>query len=305
MAPLSVRKAPHSPMATKTLKRALLSSRTFLKADATLILVCGRQPNAVSPGGRDLIMDYARKHLGKFQFFLAEKVFDLLGSDEVDLLSLEEHLLDYCDCVLLVLESESTFAELGAFAIKKSLAKNMLVINDVAFRNHHSFISLGPLAKVEKVSRFRPMIHVDLRSILRATPELVDRLSRIERRNNKRVSLDDAEKFRQLPSRTRMLFILDLISIFQPLARREIFDLLAYFYGENRFNIKLDLHLLEALGLAVTCKGYYLRNTDSQRLFFLYHGVDTMAVRSDVVNHYHKYARDRVQCLGKRGGTVA
>ena len=185
----TIKKKTQPPRAINAIKSALANSKTYLKKDANLVLACGRQPNPNHPGGRDRILEYANKHLDKFQFFIAESVFELFGRNDINLLSLEEKLLDFCDCVLVVLESESTYAELGAFAIKPKLAKNMLVINDIDFKTSQSFISLGPLARINKISRFRPVIHTDLKSILRVSTELSQRLLKIEKKYNKKYDL--------------------------------------------------------------------------------------------------------------------
>lgn len=289
---------PHR--AVEAIKSTLVRQTTFLKTDANLILACGKRPNPDSPTGRDRILAYAKSHLKKFQVFIAERVFELFHSEDIDLLSLEERLSDFCDCVLLVLESESTYAELGAFAIKKELVENMLVINDADFQTSHSFIKLGPLAKVDKVSRFKPVIHTDLKSILRAVPELVARLSVIERDYNRKVDLSDGEKFRQILPKIRMLFLLDLITFFQPISHKEIIRILTICYGEQAFEVKLELHLLDALGLTTTIDGYYLRPRDNQRLFLAYRGLNEISLRSDVLNHYHKYSRQRVEILKRK-----
>ena len=305
MAQATIRKASQPPKAVNAIKSVLGRSKTFLNTDATIVLACGKQPNPDYPGGRDHIIRYAEKHLKKFQFFIAEKIFELIGNTDIDLLLLEAHLLDFCDCILIVLESESTYAELGAFAIDEKLAENMLVINDSDFEACQSFISLGPLARINKISRFRPVIHTDLKSILRAVPDLERRLSKIEKKNMKSYPLTDFKEFQEeAPAKVRMLFLLDMITFFQPLKHKEIIELLKTYYGDHSFDIHLDLHLLNALGLTTMIEGYYLRPADNQRFFFAYHGLNEISVRSEVVNHYHKYSRERVSILKDRLGKL-
>jgi len=304
MAQTIIRKAPQPPKAVNAIKSVLVRSNTLLNTDATIILTCGKQPNIDYPGGRDNIIRYAKKYLKKFQFFMAEKVFELFGKTDIDLLSLEARLLDFCDCVLIVLESESTYAELGAFAIDKKLVKNMLVINNSDFEACSSFISLGPLAKINKISRFRPVIYTNLKSILRAVPELKQRLSKIEKKNRKRFPLKHFREFQKAPAKVRMLFLLDMITFFQPLKHKEIIEILKTYYGDHSFDIYLDLHLLNALGLTTMIEGYYMRPIDNQKLFFAYYGLNKVSVRSDVVNHYHKYSRERVSILKNKAGEL-
>lgn len=297
----AIKNNSQSPRAINAIKSAIVASKTYLKKDANLVLACGKKPNPNYPGGRDRILDYAKKHLDKFHFFIAESVFELFGkNDDIDLLKLEENLLDFCDCILVVLESESTYAELGAFAIKPKLAKNMLVINDLDFEESQSFISLGPLAKINKISRFRPVIYTDLKSILRVATELSQRLLKIEKKYNKRYNLKRFREFQKAPAKVRLLFLLDMITFFQPLTHKEIISILKTYYGDKKFKINLELHLLNALGLATTIEGYYIRPLDNQRLFFAYHGLNEISVRSDVINHYHKYSRERASILKRK-----
>jgi len=232
---------------------------------------------------------------------VAERIFELLAKAEKEnLLSIEERLSDFCDCLLIVLESESTYAELGAFAIKDKLAENMLVINDRQFRQGKSFISMGPLAKVDEVSRFRPTIYVDLSCILKAAPEISKRLKSVQRERGKGYNVNDAHSFAELTPKIRMLLLVDMITLFHPLTHRELIHVLKRVFGDGRFDITLDLRVLEALRLVRRIDEFYVRETADRRLFFRYPGLKQMRVRADVINHYHKYSRERVVALASK-----
>jgi len=173
-------------------------------------------------------------------------------------------------------------------------------VNDVCFRESTSFISLGPLAKINKKSRFAPVIHADLRSVLRSASELSRRLAVIERRNNRRIDITDGQEFTSIPAKVRMLFILDMITFFQPVTSKEIIRILSEYYPGSKISIGLELHMLQALGLVHALSEHYVRPLDDQRLFFGYYGIKEALVRSDIVNHYHKYAREKVKILRSR-----
>jgi len=291
----------HPSRAIDSFASVFAKSKVYLQADVMLILVCGKQADAVSPGGRDTILEYARKHLNTYEFFVAERIFELLAKAEKEnLLSIEERLSDFCDCLLIVLESESTYAELGAFAIKDKLAENMLVINDRQFRQGKSFISMGPLAKVDEVSRFRPTIYVDLSCILKAAPEISKRLKSVQRERGKGYNVNDAHSFAELTPKIRMLLLVDMITLFHPLTHRELIHVLKRVFGDGRFDITLDLRVLEALRLVRRIDEFYVRETADRRLFFRYPGLKQMRVRADVINHYHKYSRERVVALASK-----
>lgn len=276
------------------LRNCITRGLTSLKAEATLVLACGRQPDPKTPGGRDRILEYAQRHFKRLQFFMAEQAFEgFQGKDKLDLLTLEKHLSDFCDCVLIVLESASTYAELGAFAIEDKLARNLLVINDIAFQKSESFIALGPIAKVNVVSRFRPVIHTNLASILKAIPQVSQRLDKIEKKNSKRIDISTYAHFKEVSSKVRMLFLLDTINIFQPLSHKELIHILKIYFGDESFDLHLELSMLFVLRLARRTDKDYLCCNERQQFYFSYPGVNTATLRSIVVNHYHKYSRAR------------
>jgi len=263
-----------------------------------LVLACGRRPNPTLPGGRDRILEYMKRHLKMYEFFMAEWVFQLLAkSDNRNLLEVEAGLSDYCDCLLIVLESESTYAELGAFAIQDKLAENMLVVNDRGFEREESFISMGPIDRVDRLSRFGPTIYVDPDCILRAAPEIVARLQSAQPKKGTGFRVSDAESFAGLEPKIRMLLLLDMIALFHPVSHKEIIHILKCVFGGGKYEVILDLHMLEALHLVRRIDDYYVRETEERKLFFRYPSLRQVRVRSDVLNHYHKYARVRTGIL--------
>lgn len=289
------------PSAIATLKKCISSGRTYLAKSSILVFVCGAKPNANTPRGRDRLMTYAKKYLKNYHFFMAESFFEVFKSKEqYDLLSLENQLADFCDCIIIVLESESAFAELGAFAIKKELSKIMLVINDDNFQKTQSFIQLGPIAKVDAVSKFRPTLHSDLKSILSIAPDIAERLKTIERKKNKKLDIGTFDNFSGLLPKDKMLFLLDLISLFHPIRYRELIYLLKEFYGEHNFNINIEMGLLKALGLIFQYDDYYVRDARDHERFIELKTVQEISLRASIINHYHKYSRERAAILRKK-----
>ena len=74
------------------------------------------------------------------------------------------------------------------------------------------------------------------------------------------------------------------------------------YYGKNKFDIKLDLSLLEALNLVKRINKHYIKNNINKNMFFEYKGVNELVIRSLIVNYYHKYFRDKVLILKERVG---
>lgn len=289
--------------ALEALKSSLQNSETYLSADSTLVFVCGASPNKQSPGGRDQLMEYAQKYLKNFQFFMAEKFFEVFQKEQdqdIDFLTIENKIAKYCDCIIIVLESDSTFAELGAFATNDDLTEIILAINDVRHISSKSFISLGPLAKIQKRSKFKPILHTDLRSIVTKAPEINLRLSKIKRTYGKRVEIKDYSDFTELKPKDRMYFLLDMVTMFFPITKKELISLLNYFYGNYYFDIHVDITLLSTLGFVNRINEYYVKSLGESKYFFKYYGLNTVSLRSQVINHYHKYLGDKLTILGER-----
>lgn len=247
-------------------------------------------------------MHYAQKHLTNYNFFMAEKFFDLFQNKQrKDYLSLEDELTKYSDCIIVVLESESAYSELGAFAMKDELAQIMLVVNDKAFSESKSFISLGPVAKVNRISKFGPTIYTDLKSILSIAPEISKRLSKIKKGKLIKIDIRSYEQFSQISPKIRMAFILDLLSLLHPLSHQELISVLKEIYGPDKsYDINVELALLMALDLIKQIDDYYVRTAGDYGRFLRFYTINEISLRAQIINHYHKYARFKASILRKK-----
>lgn len=290
-----------APRPLEILKNCVTSGQTYLTTNSVIVFTCGARPNSSLPGGRDRIMDYARKHLNKYNFFIAEKFFDIFQNREgKDLLSLEDQLAKFSDCIIVVLESESAFSELGAFAIKDDLAKIMLVINDKQFSASKSFITDGPLAKIDKISKFGPTIYTDIKSILTIAPAIIERLSALEKRRISIIRISSYEQFSKISPKIKMVFLLDLISLLYPITHQELIFILKHIYGsDHSYDINIELSLLNALELIAHIDNHYVRKLADYGRFIRFYPVNEVSIRSQVINHYHKYSRHKALILRK------
>lgn len=286
----------------RLLRKTLKASSAFLKADAVLVFTCGAERGSSGKTCRESIVEYADRHLKGFRFFEAEAFFRAFAeSAKSDLLTLEEKLAGYSDCILIVLESPGAVAELGAFTLHNDLAKIVLAVNERRFRDSTSFISLGPLKKVDKASTFRPTVYADFSSILTAIPDIEKRLSKIKRYNGKSVDLSTYDGYQQLEPKLRLMFLSDLISLLSPIRFTEIIDLMRTLYGEHDFDINEDLALLHALELIGhdQDKYYYATYTGLTTFFDL--RFDNMRMfRASVIGTYSKLDRRRLRVLVER-----
>lgn len=284
------------------IKNCVSSGNTYLYANSKLIFTCGARSNSLHPGGRDRLMEYAKIHIKDCHFFMAEKFFEVFQNEhKKDLLSIEDQLAQYCDCIVIILESESAFTELGAFSIKDDLAKIMLVINDIDFKESKSFISLGPLAKLDKISDFKPSIFVKSKSILSAASEINTRLQKIIKKRKIRLPIKSYKDFTSLKPQSRMFFISDIISLFHPVSHQDLIQILKDLFGDNHdFDISIDESLLFSLGLVTKNKEYYVQSSRSTERFFKFEGVNEVNARAAIVNHYHKHFKNKIRVLKEK-----
>lgn len=277
-----------------TLKSSMQSCGTLLVADAAIVFLCGARPTAKGDGARDQLVRYARRHLKGFRFFMAEDVFNAADpSGRYDLLTVENFIADFADCIIMVLETPSVFAELGAFTVQDKLVKKLLVINDTAFKNCPSFISRGPLAIVDTRSRFKPVLYADLRTVLSAAKEIESRLDCIRRTYNQRV--DMSSPLERIAPKHRILLLCDLVWIFAPVRLVDLVEILKQLFGEVTIDVKLHLELLQGLGLLTRLGDYYFPIL--RQLFFRYIDVQSNALRAAAVDHYQKHAPSRVHAM--------
>ncbi|WP_197710769.1 MULTISPECIES: retron St85 family effector protein [Serratia] len=86
-----------------------------------------------------------------YQLAYPEDLFeDLLeGQAGNSLLALEEQLAEAVDLIILIPESPGSFAELGAFSMRKELASKMLILRQGKYKSDKSFINHGPIRLVK------------------------------------------------------------------------------------------------------------------------------------------------------------
>jgi len=284
--------------ALPALAKCLREKQTLLKADSVLVFVCGARPSEDHLGARDRFLDYAKTQLSQFAFFRAEDVV----SEIADLLSLEDRLARFSDCIILILEGESTFAELGAFSLSEGLSRKLLVINDAQYRNSGSFIARGPIAKADKDSDFGPAIYTSLTAITRCIPEVERQLGKIERKRGFTVDLSSYSAFSRAKPKHRLLFLHDLVLLFSPIRHRELIEVLKYLFGDNDFEIRVEISLLEAIGLLRRVDRHLTCAARPQDLFFDYRGFNAVRHRCSTVTHFHKYWPAKVEVFCKAAG---
>ena len=275
---------------------------TYLRKDARIVFVCGANSTDDWTSNRATLLAYADRHLPAFRFFRAEEVFQALdASNESDLLSIEDNLGKFSDCIIVICESESAFSELGAFALSKDLSKQLLVINDQRHLESQSFINFGPIKKADRVSKFKPAIFTDFDAILRSIPELETRLNRIPHARRVAVNIS-GRRFDQLPRKLRLLLVADLINLLGPISLGEIVAFAKEITTSRHIKIDTELALGVGLGIFSVFKDeanrpFYFHSLHETVHFFDYGSTDRSVLRSEIYRIYRQHNRSRITNL--------
>lgn len=101
---------------------------------------------------RYLLIEELQKNKSFIFPIISEKLYKKDAKILLDLLSFEEILCKLSDDIILILESDGTKCELGAFAMKNELVSKMCVLNDHKYLDKSSFISDGPIRKIREIN---------------------------------------------------------------------------------------------------------------------------------------------------------
>ena len=296
--------SPFSPSAIRLLQHALTHGELWLMASSKLVFVCGARLDAKSCGRRDFL-DYGKKHFPWCHFFLAERAFEAIRRtrEGIDLLTLEGYLAESADAVIIIVESDGAKAELGAFAYDDQLAKITLVINDISFQDGESFICEGPIKKLDRVSKFKPMVYTRLDAITKGLDDVSDRLERIRRKNRTRLKFQDVKGFLSLARQQRLFLLADLIWLTAPIRYDELVSLLVSILGKGDLGtLRYEIALLQTLELVYVQSShqreYLLSRPAVWKPFCELEDEGMLAIRSAFLASYRHKDRERLLLLG-------
>lgn len=235
------------------LKNSINYSRVLLPKDVSkFIFLCGANKSTGEMSERrKALMDFSQKHLPHTQFFLAERMFSTLQEEghKDNILDIEHEITKFADHILIVLESPSSFTELGAFS-HKDLREKLIVINNSKFSGSQSFINLGPLKAIEesaagKKSLINYKMHDDgvhtLDAIGDTFAPLFQLLKHPIKSRASAISLDacnPAKSFNKLSA----MFVHDLIYFTGPVNYKELIEVLKQLFGDKE-HFKLQQHV--------------------------------------------------------------
>jgi hypothetical protein len=235
-----------------TLRTSITYSRVYLPRDVSkFIFLCGANKySGEMSERRKAIMGFSQKHLPHTQFFLAERMFSTLQEEghKDNILDIEHEITKFADHILIVLESPSSFTELGAFS-HKDLRKKLIVINNSKFSDSQSFINLGPLKAIEEAVGKKYLInykmHDDGVHTLDAVGDTFSPLFQLLKDPIKSrasaITLDACNPAKNFDKLSAM-FVHDLIYFTGPVNYKELIEVLKQLFGEKE-NFKLQQHV--------------------------------------------------------------
>jgi hypothetical protein len=213
-----------------------------------MVFICGGDERYCK--NRLILEKYFSKYHPMYLTFRAEDAWRVISNQNLkqkdfNALSMEEWLAGFSDLVIILVESYGTVAELGAFSLSPLLRRKLLPILDKRYMNDISFINTGPIAWIDKDSKYGPSIHADISAILSCTPELDDRL---KSKHQNMVSEENVYGKFLYSNKVLLFFILYIIISLGPISEAEIFRFLTdSIEFKNRKVLKLSL----AVGVAL------------------------------------------------------
>lgn len=240
----------------QTLKNSISNSSVYSPRDVTkFIFLCGanKDENSISERRKSLIK-FSKQHLPHAQFFLAEKMFSTLQKEEHkgNLLDIETEISQFADHIVIVLESPSSFAELGAFS-HKLLRNKLIIINDKRFEKSNSFVNLGPLKAVKEAAGDESVIYYKMNDDgvfrLDAIGDTFDHLHGILKDpikgKSRPISLDACDPSSNFNKASAML-VHDLIYFTGPITHKELVEVVKIIFGNKNFKLKEHVAILGA-----------------------------------------------------------
>jgi len=274
--------------------------KIFIEKNSNFIFVCGSNSK---DSCREKFLEFAEKQITEYYFFKAERIIETIEEKKKDLLTIEDEIARYCDCIMIILESAGAFTELGAFAMSERLSHNVMLINNNQYKDEPSFINYGPIKKIQNKSPYKDCIWSNYREIATSFSEIREKFRNVlyKERRSKFVSLLGSEDaYKKLSPKEKLFLLADFINIFGPIKKKELLGLIAtHFKIDNYIDIDTEMGLLNATGIIVKDKSgnqYFMRGKDRDKYFLSYNS-KVFRIRNQVFNYYAKSCKDRMKAL--------
>ena len=230
---------------------------------------------------------------------------DLISHDNPDFINLsqfESMVADIADCIVLFPETPGAIAELGLFSASRNAQGKLLIVNDEKYQTKDSFINHGPMETIDRKSRFRPRVILDLTARSPNFDRLKEKLSLLGKLRNR--ATFTYEVLKPMPKRERLFVILEMINLFRMVSIQEIQEVIHHMFGRMSIG-----ELRYCLSILFAAK--YLRRTgpderffaptDPPHSFFEYEGMLEMVngLKMKITDHYQEADPFRFGLMGE------
>jgi len=272
------------------------------KEDIKFVFLCGANIKEEVPSKRrQMLLDFSSRQLPHTKFFLAESIFSILKSEghKKNLLDIEDELSKFSDYVIVILESESAFCELGAFAAHEELRKKLIVINDYTYRASNSFINRGPVAAISEATKGVNVLHYKMDQYGRfdgdAIGDVFANLHEIIKKepSYRRKRVQNYEPNSNF-TKDSLRFVHDLVLFTGPIASGELSNIVKILFSVSKER-RLQRHL------AMLCAIHQIRKTQDDLYlslhnepYFEYDSYDIHNLMASFRNLYFKYDKARL-----------
>lgn len=270
--------------------------------DVQFVFLCGANIKLGTPSKRrQILLDFSSRNLPHAKFFLAESIFQVLEAEghKANFLDIENDLSAFSDFVIVILESESSFCELGAFATHKELRKKLIVINDLNHKESQSFINLGPVEAIKEISAGNHILYYKMEAdgkirgdgigdVFKKLHGLIHK--KPQKRRTRVQQYDPNENF----SKDSLRFVHDLIYLSSPVSLPELSRIIKVIFASSKEKqLQKHLGLLCATEQVVRTNDGLYRSLYKQP-FFEYELNDVTNLIASFKNMYFRYDRQRL-----------
>ncbi len=247
---------PKSQRLLDNVKTIFSKKPIFRELEPNIIFVCGGsiQENSFREG----FLNYAKNELETFRIFLAEDAAqDFIDFDKPQFLELadfEKLIAEIADTIIIFPESPGSFAEIGFFSNSiKEITKRILVVNNIKEQSN-SFLNLGPIHKIEKVSDYGKALHLEPYPSTSNFPQIKDRLEKFFPRK-RRIKIN-FNSFAKIKPSEKLFYIYELVSIFRILSFEGLKSAIRNIFGKPKEKeLKILLSLLVSTGDLIRIDG--------------------------------------------------
>jgi hypothetical protein len=268
------------------------------KNPSPFVFLCGaNKGNGGISARRAALERFLHKDNQGTRAIIAERFIAFLDKNQKiqNLYDIEHTISNFADVIVIVLESNSAFTELGAFATKE-LRKKLFIVNDEQFKSAPSFINQGPIKAIDEESQdavawyqMSPAGAEEGDGIGVIFPALKKAIQKRLPKNE--VLNSDRLKPSGELNRWAFSFVHDIIFSARKITTSELVSVYTFLYGKSNFDALSTYNaLLNALGF-IDKSGEYLKSTQIAPMLRL--PINRVALQASFIAARHHLERSR------------